>query len=125
MANNPNVIKPIQICSSELQSTTNTHIVNTTSETTIIAANTTKNIDILCFVVTNATATAVTVTLKDSIAGTTVAIFNIAASGGMVLSLPAGSPIPQTAAVNNAWTVTLSSGSVTVDIFTIWQLRAN
>lgn len=125
MANNPRNIQPVQMCSSELQSTTATHIVNTTAETTIVAANATKNVDILCLVITNATATAVTVTLKDSLAGNTVGVFNIAASGGMVLSLPAGSPIPQTAVVNSVWTVTLSSGSVTVDIFAMWQLRAN
>jgi hypothetical protein len=63
-------------------------------------------------VITNETATATTVTIKDSTAGTTRLIVALAASGGAVIPFPR--PLTQ-ATVNNNWTATLSSAAVTVN----------
>lgn len=104
----------------ELVSHATTTIASSTSETTIIAATSGEHHDILSLVITNASATIpVTVTIKDSTAGTTRMIFDLAAAGGIVVN-PARA-IPQLAATNNNWTATLSVNTVTVDIFAMWQ----
>lgn len=91
-----------------------TQIASSSSETTIITAVASTFCDLTQLVLTNATATAVSVTIKDATAGTTRLIVALAASGGAVISFPR--PVKQ-AAVNNNWTATLSSAAVTVNIF--------
>lgn len=98
----------------DLISHQHTQIASSSSETTIVSAIASTFTDIISLVITNQTATAVNCTLKDSTAGTTRAIFALAASGGMVFTPSA--PLPQLAAVNNNWTITLSSAAVTVNI---------
>lgn len=125
MANNPRIAKPVQIVNSTLQDQTFTQIVSSTGETTIVPANATDHVNIIGFVITNASGTAVAVTIKDSTAGTTRTVFALAANGGIVCMYPAGCPLLQKAAVNNNWTATLSNGSVTVNIHVLWQLGFN
>lgn len=91
-----------------------TQIASSSSETTIGTAVASTFLDLVSLVITNQTATAVNVTIKDATAGTTRMIIALAANGGAVLSFPV--PVTQ-ASVNNNWTATLSSGSVTVNIF--------
>lgn len=95
-----------------------TTIASSSSETTIItAAGSGVFADLLSITLTNATATATLATLKDATTGTTRAIYAIAASGGITVSFPV--PLPQ-ATANNNWTITLSSGAVTVYIHAVY-----
>ena len=89
-----------------------TTIANTT-ETTILAAAASTFHDLTSLTITNATATAVTCTLRDVAAGSAVAIFDLAASGGITIPFPV--PFKQTT-VNTAWTLQLSAGSITVHV---------
>lgn len=98
----------------ELVGVQTTNIVNSVAETTVVTAGGANVFnDLSCLNITNRTATAVNVTLKDATAGTTRAIYDLAASGGIVIPFPV--PMPQ-AAANANWTVTLSVNTVTVDI---------
>lgn len=91
-----------------------TTITNSTSETTIVTAGASGVFnDITGFQITNATGTAVSVTIKDATSGTTRKIFDLAASGGIVVHF--NPPLPQSSAAAN-WTATLSVTGVTVDI---------
>ncbi len=91
-----------------------TQIASSTSETTIVTAGASGVFnDITGIQITNATATAVTVTIKDSTSGTTRKIYDLAANGGIVV--PFSTPLPQATAANN-WTATLSVNTVTVNI---------
>lgn len=95
-----------------------TTITNSTAETTIVTAIASTFCDIAQLVITNASATAFTATLKDSTAGTTVGIFDIAANGGIVITF--ARPLNQTT-VNNNWTITLSVNTVTVHILAVFD----
>ena len=90
-----------------------TTIASSAAETTVITAIASTFLDITSLSLTNATATAVSATLKDATAGTTRAIYDLAANGGIVLTFDP--PLPQ-AASNNNWTITLSAATVTVHI---------
>ena len=93
-----------------------TTIVSSAAETTILAAGAAGVFhDLVSLDLTNRTATAVTVTIKDATAGTTRLIYSLAASGGMVKIWLV--PMNQAVAANN-WTATLSVATVTVDINT-------
>jgi len=99
----------------DLVSHQHTQIASSSAETTIVTAVASEFHDLVMLVLTNQTATAVNVTIKDATAGTTRMIVALAANGGAVLPFPV--PLPQLAAVNNNWTATLSSAAVTVNIF--------
>lgn len=92
-----------------------TQIASSSSETTIVTAGAAGVFhDLTHLIITNQTATAVNVTIKDATAGTTRMIIALAASGGAVIPFPV--PVNQASAAN-AWTATLSSAAVTVNIF--------
>ena len=97
-----------------------TTIASSTSETTILAAGAAGVFhDITDLIITNASATAVTVTIKDSTTGTTRAIFDLGAIGSnSAIPLNFSRPWLQATAANN-WTATLSSGVVTVNFLVI------
>lgn len=90
-----------------------TQIASSSSETTIVTTVASTLLDLVSLVITNQTATAVNVTIKDGTGGTTRMILALAANGGIVLNFPV--PVTQSAAGN--WTATLSSAAVTVNIF--------
>lgn len=96
----------------DLVGTQTTQLANN-SETTIVTAAASTFKDITGFQITNSTATAVTVTIKDSTGGTTRKVYDLAANGGIVVHF--SPPLPQTT-VNNNWTATLSANSITVDV---------
>ncbi len=102
----------------ELIGVQHTQIVNSSAETTIVTAIAATFCDLVGLVITNQSATAVNCTLKDSAAGTTRGIFALAANGGIVIQY--ARPVPQ-AAVNTAWTLTLSSAAVTVNVQTLFE----
>lgn len=88
--------------------------LSNTTETTIVTAVASTFLDLVLLVLTNATATAVSVTIRDDTAGTILGIFDLAANGGAVI--PFAVPISQ-AVVNKPWTAQLSAGSITVHVF--------
>ncbi len=101
-------------CPRDLVAQQQTTITNSASETTIMSAVSGQNVDLTSLDITNASAAAVTVTIKDATAGTTRAMYDIAANGGMVKLWT--TPFMQAAAVNNNWTATLSNATTTVHI---------
>lgn len=91
----------------------NTTITSSAAETTIVTAVASVFLDISGIQITTASATAHSVTIKDSTGGTTQKIYDIAANGGIVVKFDP--PLKQTT-VNNNWTATLSSAAVTTHI---------
>lgn len=90
-----------------------TAIANSTAETTILTAGAAGVFhDLTHMTITNATATAVVVTLRDATLGTAVGIYNVAASGGLTVSFTR--PFKQTTAANN-WTAQLSATGINVN----------
>lgn len=87
----------------ELVGIQQTTIASSTTETTIVTAVASTFCDLTSLTITNSSGTATLVTLKDAIAGTTRAVYAIAANGG--ITIPFNPPLPQ-AAVNTAWTIT-------------------
>jgi hypothetical protein len=80
-----------------------TTITASTTETTILSAAASTFHDLTSLIITNSSSTALIVTLKDATAGTTRAIYALAANGGIVVNFP--TPLTQ-ATVNNNWTLT-------------------
>lgn len=90
-----------------------TTITNSLTETTILTAVASTFLDVVSLDITNASATAVVVTIKDDTAGTTQAIYALAANGGVAKVFNV--PLKQ-GTVNKNWTATLSVNTVTVYI---------
>jgi hypothetical protein len=98
-----------------------TTIPSSTAETTIVTAGAAGVFnDITHLSVTNGSATATIVTLKDATAGTTRGIWNVAAGGGFVVSFP--TPLAQATAANN-WTLTC--GTSVASIYVVCQYVKN
>jgi len=95
-----------------MQSTT---ITSSTAETTIVTAVASTFLDLYGLVITNTSATVTKVTIKDSTAGTTRAVFEIPATDTRGFMLPVDSALPQ-AAVNTAWTATCGTSVASVEI---------
>jgi len=95
-----------------------TTTITGTSETTIVTAGGSGVFaDLYRLIITNTSATAVTVTIKDATAGTTRYVFAVPAAATVGFSADAGSAAKQSAA-NNNWTATVS-GSVTSIVITV------
>lgn len=85
-----------------------------TSETTIVTAGATGVFrDLFLLLITNSSATATVVTIKDSTAGTTVMTLAVPAGQTVGYTLSACDAIKQTTAANN-WTATLSTGVTSI-----------
>jgi hypothetical protein len=95
-----------------MQSTT---ITSSTSETTIVTAAASTFLDLYGLVITNTSATVTKVTIKDSTAGTTRAVFEIPATDTRGFMLPVDSALPQ-ATVNTNWTATCGTSVASVEI---------
>jgi hypothetical protein len=86
-----------------------------TTETTFLTAVASTFLDISTLVITNAANQATTVTIRDATAGTTRAIFELAANGGIVIN----PPVPwKQAVVNTSWTAQ-QTGAGTIRVFAI------
>jgi hypothetical protein len=105
----------------DLVGTQQTTITSSTSETTIVTAGGAGVFnDLTSLAITNSSATALIVTLKDSTAGTTRGIYAIAANGGIVLTFP--TPKAQGTA-NNNWTLTC--GTSVASIYVVAEFVKN
>lgn len=91
-----------------------TTITSSTSETTILTAVASTFLDITNLILTNSSNSAVSVTIKQSTAGTTRMIIDLAAKGGAVI--PFARPMTQ-GAVNNNWTATCDVSVASVHIY--------
>lgn len=98
-----------------------TTITASTAETTIVTADATNFLDIYCLIITNTSATATNITIKDATAGTTVQTFAVPAADNRGFCVEAGSAITQST-VNNNWTAT-SSASVSSVIITAYYVK--
>lgn len=105
------VVVPHQV--RDLVATQATTITNSTTETTIVTAAASTFHDLTHLTITNASATAVVVTLRDATGAGTPCTYALAANGGIVLAYP--TPKKQ-GTVNTNWTVQLSVNTVTVYI---------
>lgn len=92
-----------------------TTITNSTAETTIVTAVASNFLDLYGLIVTNTSATAVNVAIKDATAGTTRMNIAVPANETRGFMLPACDGHKQ-AAVNNNWTATVSASVTSVII---------
>lgn len=98
-----------------------TTITSSTSETTIVTAGGASVFrDITQLTITNSSASALIVTLKDSTAGTTRGIYALQANGGIAISFP--TPLAQGSS-NANWTLTC--GSSVASIYVVAQYVNN
>ena len=90
--------------------------ITSTSETTIVTAGAANVFqDLYGLVLSNLSATAVNVAIKDATAGTTQLTFMLPAGDTRGMMLPVDSAIPQTTAANN-WTATVSGAVTSIEI---------
>ena len=89
-------------------------LTSTTETTLLSAAGAGIFHDVTKIIITNTSATAVRVDIRDATAGTTVLEVAIAANGGAVLDFPV--PLKQ-ATANNNWTAQLSAAVTDVRVF--------
>lgn len=92
-----------------------TTITSSTSETTIVTADASNKLDLYMLVISNTSATACNVTIKDSTAGTTRGLFAVPAGDSRGFTVSADSGIPQ-AATNSNWTATCSASVASINI---------
>lgn len=92
----------------EMKGSQKTTITSSASETTIVTADATYKLDLYGLIIANTSATAASVTIKDSTAGTTRFVLYVPAGDmrGFVLPMDAGH---LQAAANNNWTATCTS----------------
>lgn len=89
--------------------------ITNTSETTIVTADANYYLDLYFIVISNTSATAVNVTIKDATAGTTRFIIPVPAGDMKGFVIPSADAYPQ-AAKNNNWTATCSGSVSSVEI---------
>lgn len=92
-----------------------TTITSSTSETTIVTAAASTFHDLYGLILTNTSATACNVTIKDATAGTTRAVIAVPAGDTRGFMLPVDAAIPQ-ATVNNNWTATCSASVASIQV---------
>lgn len=97
----------------ELTGTQVTTITTNTETTIVTAAGVGVYADLTSLAITNSANAAVTLTLRDSTAGTVRGIYDLAAYGGIVMSFP--TPKAQSTA-NNNWTLTLSVAVASINV---------
>ena len=103
----------------------NSNLVATTSEVTLLPAISSVFMDIYGCILANQSASACSVSLKDSTGGTTRIFFEVPAGDTRGFMLPESGGFPQTAQ-NNSWTVTLGAAisTMTVSILYIKNITA-
>lgn len=99
-----------------------TTITSSTAETTIVTAAAASFIDIYGLIISNSSATACEVTIKDATAGTTVTTFEVNASDTKGFMLPTTAAVQQTA-VNNNWTATCGTSVASIKITALYVLN--
>lgn len=99
-----------------------TTITSSTAETTIVTADATYLLDVYGLIITNTSATATKVTIKDATAGTTRMVFQVPATDTRGFMLPVDSGHKQ-AAVNNNWTATCGTSVADIVITALVNKR--
>lgn len=105
----------------DLKGRQTTTITASTAETTIVTAIASTFLDIYRLIITNTSATAVTVTIKDATAGSTVEVIGVPAGETRGWSSPESAAATQST-VNNNWTATVSA-SVTSVVITAYYVK--
>lgn len=105
-----------------LLSNQQTTITSSTAETTIVTADATYKLDLYGLILTNTSATATKVTIKDSTTGTTRMVFQVPATDTRGFMLPADSGHKQ-ATVNNNWTATCGTSVASIEITALFNKR--
>ena len=103
----------------ENKGVTHTTITASVSETTIVAQVASTFLDLYGLILTNSSATASTVTIKDSTSGTVRAVIEVPAGDTRGFMLPIDAGIPQ-ATVNNNWTATCGTSVTSIDVTALW-----
>lgn len=98
-------------------------ITSSTAEATIVTAVANTFLDLYGLVLTNTSATATKVTIKDATSGTTRFVFQVPAGDTRGFMLPMASAHEQ-AAVNNNWTATCGTSVASVEITAMFVKRA-
>jgi hypothetical protein len=98
----------------DLMSRQATTLTSTTAETTIVTGTASVFHDLANLVITNSSATATVVTIRDATATSPVMVVAIAANGGAVI--PFNCPLKQTV-VNNNWTAQCSVSVASIEVF--------
>lgn len=103
----------------DLKGVQKTTITSSTSETTIVTAVASTFLDLYGLIISNSSATACSVTIKDSTSGTTRAIITVPATDVRGFILTESAAIPQ-ATVNNNWTATCSASVASIEITALY-----
>lgn len=103
----------------DLKGIQQTIITSSISETTIVTAVASTFLDVYGLIITNTSASACKVTIKDATAGTTRAVFNVPAGDTRGFMLPESAAIPQ-AVVNNNWTATCGTSVTSIEITALY-----
>lgn len=103
----------------DLKGVQQTTITSSTSETTIVTAAASTFHDLYGLILTNTSATACNVTIKDATAGTTRAVIAVPAGDTRGFMLPVDAAIPQ-ATVNNNWTATCSASVASIQVTALY-----
>lgn len=96
--------------------------ISSTTETTIVSSIAAVKNDLVMLILSNTSATAVRVDLRDTTAGTVIAPIYLPAGQPVGFGIP-GSPIPQTLAAGN-WTAQLSAAVTDVRVFALFEKNA-
>jgi hypothetical protein len=99
-----------------------TTITSSTVETTIVTADATYFLDLYGLILTNTSATATKVTIKDATSGTTRMVFQVPATDTRGFMLPVDSGHKQ-ATVNNNWTVTCGTSVASLEVTALVNKR--
>ena len=99
----------------DLKGNQKTTITSSVAETTIVTAVAATFLDLYSLLITNTSATACNVTIKDATAGTTRLIFAVPAAQTVGFTLPESAAHKQ-AVVNNNWTATCSASVASIEI---------
>jgi hypothetical protein len=103
----------------DLKGSQKTTITSSTSETTIITAVASVFLDVYSLMLTNTSATACNVTIKDATAGTTRFVIAVPAGQTVGFTLPESGAHKQ-AVVNNNWTATCSASVASIEITALY-----
>jgi len=103
----------------DMKGVQHTTITSSTSETTIATAAASTFLDLYGLIITNTSATACSVTIKDATAGTTRLVVEVPATDTRGFMANESAAIPQ-ATVNNNWTATCGTSVASIEITALY-----
>lgn len=96
-----------------------TAITSSVAETTIVTAIAATYLDVYCLIVSNSSASATTVTIKNATAGSTRLVLQVPAGDVRGFAVPAEAAMKQNA-VNNNWTATCGTSVASVYVTALY-----